>query len=125
MNCIWIIVLLFCMGNHGKDTLECGCRTERGENCDRECTREDWTDRRDSCDRECTREDWTDRRDNYDKECSRNDWETRKENQSDCRVDNQRRRSAFDDWEDNVCPCRREFDYYQAEMKDVEEKSER
>lgn len=82
MNCIWIIVLLFCVGNQGRGTSECGCQIEPRDNCNREIR------------------------------CS------------DGRVDDNRR-SAFDDWEDNTCPCRREMDYYQAEIKEEEEKSDR
>lgn len=122
MNCIWIIVLLFCVGNQGKGTSECGCEIEPRDNCNRgrSCGRR--TEDRENCDREVSRRDRDDGRGNCDIDYKGND---RQERWSDGRVDDNRRRSAFDDWEDNTCPCRRELDYYQAEIKDVEEKSER
>ena len=141
MNCIWIIVLLFCVGNQGRGTSECGCqieprdncnrgcscgrRTEGRENCDREVSRRDREDGRGSCDRDCLGNDRREGRENNDRDCTRPFQEERQERWTDGRVDDNRRRSAFDDWEDNTCPCRRELDYYQAEIKDVEEKSER
>ena len=122
MNCIWIIVLLFCVGNQGKGTSECGCEIEPRDNCNRGCSCGRRTEDRENCDREVSRRDRDDGRGNCDIDYKGND---RQERWSDGRVDDNRRRSAFDDWEDNTCPCRRELDYYQAEIKDVEEKSER
>lgn len=109
MNCIWIIVLLFCVGNQGRCTSECGCMTERRDTCDRGGSRGDWTEGRRTCDRDC----------------SKDTREERQEKRSECSVEENRRRSAFDDWEDNTCPCRREADYYRAEINDIEEKTER
>ena len=122
MNCIWIIVLLFCVGNQGRGTSECGCQIEPRDNCNRGCSCGRRTEDRENCDREVSRRDRDDGRGNCDIDYKGND---RQERWSDGRVDDNRRRSAFDDWEDNTCPCRRELDYYQAEIKDVEEKSER
>lgn len=79
MNCLWIIILLFCFCNQGS------CSSERECGCEKECAREE-----------------------------RQNWECRNE---------PRRRSAFDDREETECPCRREFDYFQAEVKEAEEKN--
>ena len=115
--------------------------TERRDGCDGGCSRGDWTEDRDDCDGGCARSDWAERRDGCDGGCARSDWTEervgcdescsidnrveRQEKRTECRVEEHRRRSAFDDWEDNTCPCRREMDYYQAEIKDGEENLER
>ena len=46
------------------------------------------------------------------RDCLRDPREERQEN----------RRSSFEKRKEDTCPCKREFDYYQAEMQEAEDK---
>ena len=61
-------------------------------------------EQRDKCEKDRSRENYGDRRD--------------------CRIDENRRRNDFDNREESDCPCKREYDYFQAEVREQEEKEE-
>ena len=92
MNCIWIVLLLLCIGNQ--------CGNAKDYDDDRDCRRRGGRGGM-TCDRVLggREENGRNRRDQDDEDFGR-----------------PRRRHPFDD-QDDSCPCTREYDYYQAENR--------